>query len=479
MSNGMRARIVRIILFTAGTLLLSLHDAGAEYVFLKNGTILRGSIMGETGSFMRVRSPGSETRVIQRSHILRVLYAELYLGRMVVRLTDGSVIEAYMVDENADCYTFRNSLEDPLEFTIPRKRVLFMARTNPTDLTGKSLPRSLRLTWNSPYRRPSFYRIYLRERDGGAYARVKTSRGASCHIRGLKVKTWYRAKVTAVARSGMESLPSDELEIMTNAPPHPPARPGLRRCTGKGGEDLAHVTWGASGDPDGTVVLYRLYALTATGWSQIGETVETERIIPNPDPRHTRRLAIRAVDNDGTESDDAPITIVSAPLHFEIDARGCVLAPLGRMARILRPGFGTLASIRLLDLPAGGLTLGPGIGLYWFQGKGDTIREAWMAPLCMACSYRFSLTEFLSIAPELMAGANYVHLKKSSKDAWIRPSSRHSRMGYEPFAMGGLQLSYGIGKRILLHVGTHYAMIFEKRIWFEYISCDAGIGVRI
>lgn len=475
----MGAHLVRFALLTVCTLLLFIHDADAEYVFLKNGAIIRGSVIGETGSTLTVRSPGGGTRALRRGDVLRILYAELYLGRMVVRLTDGSLIEAYLVDENADCYTFRDSLEDPVEFSIPRKRVLFMARTNPTDLTGKSRPRSLILSWHPPYRRPRSYRIYLRERHGGPYSLVKTSRGPSCRIRGLRAKTWYRVKVTAVAEGEAESLPSDELEIMTNAPPRPPAGQRLRRITGKGGEDMALVTWGPSRDPDGTVARYRLYALTATGWRMIGETVERERVIPYPDRRHTRRLAVRAVDNDGAESEDAPITIASKPLHFEIEAGGCVLAPLGRMARILSPGYGALASIRLADLPVHGLSLGPGAGFYWFGGAGDSIREAWMAPLYAASSYRFFLTEYVSIAPELMAGVSCICLRKSRKNRWIDPLRGHLRKGYEPFVMAGMRLSCEIGKRMLLHVGAHYAMIFEKRIWFEYISCAAGLGLRI
>jgi hypothetical protein len=227
------------------------------------------------------------------------------------------------------------------------------------------------------------------------------------------------------------------------------------------------------------VVLYRLYAHTATGWINIGETAGMERVITNPEPRQIRRLVVRAVDNDGTESDDAPITIVSEPLYFEVDARGCVLTPLGSMARILRPGFGTLAVIRLVDLPVRGLSLGPGTGFYRFKGTGGSTREAWMAPLFAACSYRFQLTDYLSIAPEVMAGASCIYLKKGWKSSWLHPLNRHSRKGFEPFVTGGMRLSCAIGERILLHVGGHYAMIFEKRIWFEYISCSAGLGSRI
>ena len=53
---------------------------------------------------------------------------------MVVRLTDGSSFTAYLAFEDTDAYTFRKDINRPEEFIVQRKQVLFMARSNPTDL---------------------------------------------------------------------------------------------------------------------------------------------------------------------------------------------------------------------------------------------------------------------------------------------------------------------------------------------------------
>ena len=115
--DAMRAVNARYILTAAVIFLfLGASKAGAECVFLKNGALIVGSIVRETGSTLTIKSADGALRVIQRGHVLRIFYTDIYLGKLVVRLTDGSVMEAYMVDENADFYTFRDRLDNPAEF---------------------------------------------------------------------------------------------------------------------------------------------------------------------------------------------------------------------------------------------------------------------------------------------------------------------------------------------------------------------------
>lgn len=138
--------------------------ASAECVFLKNGNIVRGRVLGETGTSITVKPAEGAPRTIGRGQLLRILYTDIYLGKVVVRLTDGSSREAYMVDENADAYIFRDQLDRVDEYTLPRKKVLFIARTNPTDLRGKTDTTSIWVTWFPPYRPPHSYRVYQREK---------------------------------------------------------------------------------------------------------------------------------------------------------------------------------------------------------------------------------------------------------------------------------------------------------------------------
>ncbi len=452
-------------------------DARAECVFLKSGALVSGSIVKETGSAITVKTAGGALRVIQRGHVLRILYTDMYLGKLVIRLTDGSVIEAYLVDENADYYTLRDRLDYPDEYTLPRKKVLFMARTNPTDLTGKSGGTFAHVSWFPPYRPPRSYRLYVSERGSGKIQHVGTTRGLSYQIRGLKEKTRYRISVTAVDDAGTESLPADAIELMTNTPPDPPSRARLERLPIEKERIGARITWRPANDPDGEIVQYRIYSLAGNDCMHIGETTETEFVVRDLDPSKIHHFAIRAIDNDGVESVDARVN--SRVVGFDISGSGCFILPVRKMGAMLEPGPGVMSSISILNFPAWGLAFGPGAGYFYFRGRGGSISSASMAPFFFFANYRFMLADSLSIAPCIRAGFSFIWLSYSRNKPWIQNLISSSRMACEPLAMAGLVISYMVGRRIVVQFGADYAIILERNNCHEFILCHAGLGIRI
>ncbi|MBN1500379.1 MAG: hypothetical protein JW982_09490, partial [Spirochaetes bacterium] len=122
-----------LILVTFAVLVFQI-DLFAEYVFLKNGDIKKGAIVSETASTIVLKAVDKKTYSIERNTILRILYTEIYLGKVFVQKNDGKNVVCYMVDENRETYTFRLELYKPVEFVLTREEVLFIARGNPSGL---------------------------------------------------------------------------------------------------------------------------------------------------------------------------------------------------------------------------------------------------------------------------------------------------------------------------------------------------------
>jgi len=92
----------------------------AEYVFLKDGSIVKCKIENETAASITVRLADGKQRVINPKDVMRILFTELYMGKIFINKTDGTIIEAYMVDEDQTTYTFRKDLYKPQEFVLKR-----------------------------------------------------------------------------------------------------------------------------------------------------------------------------------------------------------------------------------------------------------------------------------------------------------------------------------------------------------------------
>jgi hypothetical protein len=104
----------------------------SEYLFKKDGSIIHGKITRENAKSVTIKAASGPAAQVERSDIMRILYTELYMGKVYIRLTTGKVLDGYMVDEDQTTYTFRKELYRPEEFTLPRSKVMFLVRSNPT-----------------------------------------------------------------------------------------------------------------------------------------------------------------------------------------------------------------------------------------------------------------------------------------------------------------------------------------------------------
>jgi len=301
--------------------LLFTSTAYAEHVFLKNGAIIKGTVTGETADELTLDLQNGAVKTYQQKDIIRVLYTELYLGVQYVRLVDGKVIQAYMVDEDQNSYTFRKNLYSPEEFKIPRADVLFIARNNPNKLAGKADYTSAELTWLPPMGEVKEYRIYVKEKFG-AYPKkpAGTTTGTRYTVKDLKSCTEYRMIVTAVNEKGKESLPSNEIELETiNYAPDAPGRPRhiIAADRGKGLVDV-DVAWPAAADRDGTVAAYNVYLKKAKDreFSRAARIAAPAKAVEPGEISHTFKgiadkteyvMAVTALDAKNAESDKSAL----------------------------------------------------------------------------------------------------------------------------------------------------------------------------
>ena len=220
----MRKRLFILILICAAALaIVPDGELRGEYLFLKDGPILQGKILRESGSGVTMKLADGKTRTVPRVDILRILYTELYMGKVYVQKTDGSGMELYQVDEDTNSYTFRKDLNRADEIKIPRGDVLFIARKNPSGLTGTPDKEYIDLAWRPPYNQVRGYKIYIREGRDGPFKLLDTTSSLKYRVKGLKARVLYTFKVTAIDRENYESLPSNEIFLTSgNNPPTPP-----------------------------------------------------------------------------------------------------------------------------------------------------------------------------------------------------------------------------------------------------------------
>ena len=189
----------------------------AEYLFLKDGTIIKGKIVNETANDVVISDEQNKVVAYPHNKIMRVLYTEINMGKIYVQLKNGENFRGYLIDEDRDTYTFRHVINKPEEFTVQRSKVLFIAERNPSELKGESSYTEISLTWSPPYDKMKFYNIYYKKKKNDKYILADKAWKNSFNLKGLNNFTKYFIMVTGVDDTGVETTPSNEIEITTLA----------------------------------------------------------------------------------------------------------------------------------------------------------------------------------------------------------------------------------------------------------------------
>jgi sRNA-binding regulator protein Hfq len=131
MKAKVQFRIFLITVFSGIIISMPLY-LKAESVFLKDGSIIKGTITG--GDDFRISlSTDRENIKIERKDILRILVHERYRDRIYLTQVNGVTIEGYIVNEDNIQVTLRSSLDSSEEINIPREKIETISLKKPSE----------------------------------------------------------------------------------------------------------------------------------------------------------------------------------------------------------------------------------------------------------------------------------------------------------------------------------------------------------
>lgn len=463
----------RPILFLVFLIIMILNlNANAEYVFKKDGAIIKGAIVADDVVTISVKGESGTVERIDRKDIMRIIYTDLYLGRVYARLTTGEVIEGYQVDEDRDDYFFRKDITKPEEFTIPRRKVMFIARTNPTDLKGFASIEIITLSWSPPFKPAKFYRVYMRDVKSREekFRLVSETDELAITLKDLK-KSWsYELYATAVSDAGEESLPSEKLVVNTL-----PEAPRKLNIIEKNSEDGKTVTltlkWTDVEDPDSRVKSYNIYETEGSERKKKGASSGGEFVIKDFPAEGRHWFSVVAVNDLFTESDEIK-AVYDAGYKIYIRCMGTYIYPMGTMTELASYGYGGLFDIGVSKKK---YSIGIETGYLAFAAA-EEIESMVMIPVLLELDYRIPLFFSLSLTPVLKAGGSYdtiKYIERDKTDPLI--TIINSSSSFDPMVSAGGYLHFGITDSIDVFGGAEYAIIFQKSGRMNYAGTSFGV----
>ncbi len=458
--------------------MISIGRAFGENVFLRDGGIINGTITRESALTVTVRKKDGKSETIPRGRIMRILYTELNMGKIHVQMRNGKNFEAYIVDEDQKTYTFRKELTSPREETFKRSEVLFIAERNPSGLAGTAETDRASLTWYPPYNPVKHYRLYMSEKGKSDFRAIDEGRRTSLTVRDLKSNTAYVFKVTAIDEKNEESLPSNELEIMTkNIRPNPPGEiTAVKGAPGSDGAITATLRWQAGADPDGKIAGYSVYRRTGEGKKREAKVEAAEYTARGLVPNVRNRFEISSVDDRGDESEDsADITVGGSPWSLFIEARFDYVIPQGIFADMYGPGYGGTMTAGTSGLLLEGLDMGITAGCWHFGGEYRDADSAWIAPMLAAFRYRLNLFCGLYAVPSVELGYAYCRTTFKKRNASTFALDTVTESAFEPMGIAELSLLWRITDSIALTAGGGYGVIYEQDESMRMVFVRAGV----
>lgn len=460
----------RDIFFSLALIILLDVSANAEYIFKTDGSIIEGRITADTADSIVIKTIKGETVTVRRSSIMRILYTNIYLGKVYIRMTNGTVKEGYIVDEDRDSYKFRKVLYRPEEEVILRSKTMFIARSNPTDLVGTPARHSISFKWSPPFIPASRYKIYFKKPGEKEFTLVNETSGTSITITGLKSNTKYTIYVTAIDREGIESLPSDLVEVLTlNEPPSAPDNlVKTETITNKGRSVI--LKWDESEDSDGTIKEYRVFTRTAGDeLKEAGVIKKNEFKIDGVAADVIREVRVVAVDDLGASSGESIIRDIC----FSAVIRPVMTFPFGTMGELWGSGYGSCAGFFVSDLFFNNFQLGIETGYIYWSGCNDAIDLMHMMPVQASIGYRFYFTRSLSTLLSVNGGG--VFMSTDYTDAAMQTATKSA---FEPLFSGSILVEYSLNESFYLFAGGEFSVIYESSGLQKFAGASTGAGYR-
>lgn len=450
-------------------------NGNAEFVFKNDGSIIKGSIVSDEPAAISVKTPSGAVEWINRKDIMRVIYTDLYMGKVYARLTTGEVIEGYQVDEDRDNFFFRKDIAKPEEFTIPRKKIMFIARTNPTDLKGVPSTEIINISWNPPFKPAKSYRVYIRDvKSNEETFRMAGEVSELSYLMKDLNKSWsYEIYATAISEAGEESLPSEKL-IVNTLPEAPEKLNIAEKLSDDGMTVTLTLSWKDVKDPLSRVKSYAVYETEGGERKKKGSSAGSEFVIKDFPAEGRHWFSVAAVNDLSTESDEIKAVYDAG---YKIYVRGILpyIYPMDSMTVLADYGYGGL-----IDIGVSGRNLNIGFETgYVVFSCAEEVKRMYMIPALVEMGYRMPLFYTVSLRPVLKSGMSYdviEYIVHDKADPLI--VSIEAKSSFDPMASAGLYVEYGVAETIDLFAGAEYSALFQKsgRMDFACISFGAEIN---
>lgn len=450
----------------------------AEAVFLKDGSIVDGTIESDSAAAVTVRLSDKKRKQILRKDIMRILYTELKMSKIYIQKRDGEGLVAYMVDEDRVSYTFRKELYNPAEFVLNRSDVLFISEKNPSGLKvdGEIETDRVSLKWLPPYDDVKKYNIYMTKNKSGKYEVIDSTKDKTITLKNLTSNTTYYILVTSVDISDYESSPSNELKITTkNISPDKPEITSY----GDINADERKIIWKASNDPDGKVEKYKIYGTKDDKREMIAEIKKPEYILKKA--LEYKRVEITAVDNNGSESDSSDVKLLK---NTVIGFYPGVIIPLGKLGEMYNIGYGGMLTLSEKNLYFRNFEAGVSAGFYYAEEKnllkdGKSNYDTFMmAPLLINAAYRFEFWDNYSVTPSFSFGFTYINMKYINLNTMTYAPEENTDDIIDPTIKCGLGLGYSITETISVSLTGEYGMFVEESGPISFVIAGLGIEYR-
>jgi hypothetical protein len=477
--------VIRTLTITAAIILFSAGSIFAEYVFLKDGSILGGKILNENPAGVTIHLETGKQQTIPRKDIIRILYTELYMGKVFVNKIDGTTVEAYMVDEDQKSYTFRKELNRPEEFVLKRDEVLFTARKNPVGLVGTAETDRVNISWKPPYTPIKYYKIYFKS-GNEAFKLYGESGSTSASLKGLRGNVQYTIKVTAIDKEGDETLPSNEIKVSTlNSKPDAPKNLVLAKKIESDGTLTVTLTWDPAVDADGTVKEYKIFGKSTKDYEPAGATPKNFFEAKKLDANITHRFFIRAVDNKNEESENSSKVHSLIFKGYDISIQPLYIIPFGTFKKVHQYGYGAFINGMKKDFIWKNFDIGATTGYVQYKGAetdSGKVNSSFTIPLLATAEYRFEFHEIFAVIPRLALGLSYNKINYQAEPAYYTgyglDQEKKDKSAIEPMLMGGVSVQCDVFDYWFARLGSEYGMMYEKAGMLQFATIDCAFGMK-
>ena len=110
----------------------------AESIFIKDGSIIDGIVIKDTDKTSTVRTLNGKVMEISKKDILRIIFDAEYKNKTYIYKLNGDVIEAFIVNEDRESYTYRTDLASSRETVLKKSQVNLITRQKLTGIKEKA-----------------------------------------------------------------------------------------------------------------------------------------------------------------------------------------------------------------------------------------------------------------------------------------------------------------------------------------------------